>query len=362
METIIKKPLSPTQSLLNTVNFLNHILDSFTEYAVLAIDVNGKILSWGENAYRDYGFASDEIIGKNYLTLHTTQDIESQAIQKFMNEAFNYGKAQGVYELVPKSGEKLIAYIVLMLCRDADEKPAGYIVICKNLSNRLIQEEQCLKTEIITKMSHDLRSPLTGIIGFAQLMHNGAIGEISDQQKEFLGDILANSKNLLQLIKEVVDIAKVKPGKIEFNPESVNISVLIKETCTILREAFANNKIELTINVDENVTDAHIDPVKFKLVLYNYLANILKFIPHGGRVTLLVCVEDKGNFRLTVRSTPNKEVPLINVFTQPQDTGPVLAFALIKSIVEAQQGVVGLKQPENQDSEFFIILPKEHGK
>ena len=93
--------------------------------------------------------------------------------------------------------------------------------------NRRIQESNRLKSEFLANMSHELRTPLNSIIGFAELLHEGEVPADSPQHKEFLGDILTSGRHLLQLINDVLDLAKVEAGKLEFRAEPVDLGLLI---------------------------------------------------------------------------------------------------------------------------------------
>src|SRR6266849_9079295 len=109
--------------------------------------------------------------------------------------------------------------------------------------NRIVQKADRLKSEFLANMSHELRTPLNGIIGFAELMHDGKVGPISVDHKEYLGDILTSARHLLQLINDVLDLSKVEAGKMEFRPEPVHLPVLIFEVREILRTLAANKRL-----------------------------------------------------------------------------------------------------------------------
>src|SRR5207244_8368152 len=106
--------------------------------------------------------------------------------------------------------------------------------------NRRVQEANRLKSEFLANMSHELRTPLNGIIGFAELMHDGRVGPVSAPHQEYLGDILTSAKHLLQLINDVLDLSKVEEGKFEFKPEPVIHELLVSEVCEIVRTLAAH--------------------------------------------------------------------------------------------------------------------------
>ena len=85
--------------------------------------------------------------------------------------------------------------------------------------NKLIQQATRLKSEFLANMSHELRTPLNGIIGFSEILHDERVGPVSPEHKEYLQDILTSARHLLQLINDVLDLAKIEAGKLEFLPE-----------------------------------------------------------------------------------------------------------------------------------------------
>src|SRR5205085_11141761 len=118
------------------------------------------------------------------------------------------------------------------------------------LQNRRIQEANRLKSEFLANMSHELRTPLNAIIGFAELLHDGQVDPESPQHREFLGDILASGRHLLQLINDVLDLAKVESGKMEFRLELVDLQQLSSEVAAVLRSIAASKRIQLDVSVD----------------------------------------------------------------------------------------------------------------
>jgi PAS domain S-box-containing protein len=167
--------------------------------------------------------------------------------------------------------------------------------------NRRIQEASRLKSEFLANMSHELRTPLNSIIGFADLLHDREISIDSPQHKEFLADILKSGRHLLQIINDVLDLAKVEAGKIEFRPVRVALEPALSEAAAILRTIAAGKQIAVEIQIDRNLHEVTLDPARLKQVLYNYLSNALKFTEQGGRVTIRAQPEGSDFFRLEVQ-------------------------------------------------------------
>jgi PAS domain S-box-containing protein len=234
--------------------------------------------------------------------------------------------------------------------------------------NRRIQEASRMKSEFLANMSHELRTPLNSILGFAGLLHDGEVSTSSPQHREFLGDILKSGWHLLQLINDVLDLAKVEAGKLEFHPQPVDLEEICRETVTVLRSVAAAKRIALEVDVDPTVGALFVDPGRLKQVLYNYLSNAVKFTGEGGRVTVRARPEGGGCFRLEVEDNgigiAAQDVDRLFVEFQQLDAGMTkrhqgtgLGLALTRRIVEAQGGTVGVDSLLGRGSTFHATLP-----
>jgi len=234
---------------------------------------------------------------------------------------------------------------------------------------RSLQEANRLKSEFLANMSHELRTPLNAIIGFSELMHDGKVGEVSAEHREYLGDILVSSRHLLQLINDVLDLAKVEAGKIELHPESMDLSQVIGEVRDILRALAAQKRITIEVDVDPEVAAIVADASRLKQVLYNYLSNALKFSPDGGQVFVRASPQGERELRIEVEDVGIgiKPEDLERLFVEFQQldaskakkyAGTGLGLALTKRIVEAQHGRVGVESTPGKGSVFYAILPR----
>jgi CheY-like chemotaxis protein/two-component sensor histidine kinase len=201
------------------------------------------------------------------------------------------------------------------------------------------------------------------------MMHDEKLGPVSPQHKEYLGDILTSGKHLLQLINDVLDLAKVEAGKMEFQPERIELEKLIRETCDIVRTLAAKKKLRIQTSIDPWVDFVVLDPAKLKQLLYNYLSNAIKFTEDGGGITVRATPEGRKEFRLEVEDSGIgiKSDDLAKLFVEFQQLdstmakkyqGTGLGLALTKKIVEAQGGRVGVTSIPGKGSIFFAILPR----
>jgi PAS domain S-box-containing protein len=235
---------------------------------------------------------------------------------------------------------------------------------------RRVQEANRLKSEFLANMSHELRTPLNAIIGFSEIMHDGKVGELAPQQQEFTGDILTSARHLLQLINDVLDLAKVEAGKMDFHPEPVQLPNVIAEVRDVVRTLVAKKQILLAIDVDAGLTDLVLDAAKLKQVLYNYLSNAIKFTGDGGTVLVRARPEGPDRFRIEVTDSGigirDEDLHRLFVEFQQLDTsaskkyqGTGLGLALTRRIVEAQDGTVGVTSAPGKGSTFHAVLPRK---
>jgi signal transduction histidine kinase len=235
--------------------------------------------------------------------------------------------------------------------------------------NAEVERADRAKTDFLASMSHELRTPLNGIIGFAELMHDGRVGDVSERHREYLGDILTSAHHLRRLIDDVLDLSKVEAGMLDIRPEPVDVGQLVSEVSEALRSLAVSKEIELSVDVDGELDGVVTDPGHLKQVLYNYLSNALKFTDRGGHVTVSAAGQGTGSFRLAVRDdgpgiAPENLGRLWTAFQQIEGgssrryDGTGLGLALVKRIVEAQGGAVGVDTTVGLGSTFYAVLPR----
>jgi signal transduction histidine kinase len=266
----------------------------------------------------------------------------------------------GALDFLSKDKPKRFVPAVQRALREASER----------MENVEIREASRMKSEFLANMSHELRTPLNAIIGFAELLYDGQVKPAMPEFKEFLGDILTSGRHLLQLINDVLDLAKVEAGRLEFRPEPADLRKILGEVTAVLKTIAASKNIEIQTDIDPELGGLELDTSRLKQVAYNYLSNALKFTPAGGRVTIRATAISAERFRLEVEDSGIGVAPadLGRLFVQFQQLesgkakrhqGTGLGLALTKRLVEAQGGSVGVTSIVGKGSTFHAELPRK---
>jgi PAS domain S-box-containing protein len=234
--------------------------------------------------------------------------------------------------------------------------------------NRRMQESSRLQSEFLANMSHELRTPLNAIVGFADLLHSGMVGKLDAQQREFVGDIVTSSRHLLQLINDVLDLAKIESGTLEVVPEPTDLARVVGEVRDILRGPAVDRRLDLELQLAEDLGSVIVDPAKLRQILYNYVSNALKFTPQGGRVVIRAALAGDA-FRIEVEDTgigiaSEDQCYLFLPFRQLDASaakryqGTGLGLALTRRLAEAHGGRVGMHSARGVGSTFWVELPR----
>ncbi len=232
---------------------------------------------------------------------------------------------------------------------------------------RQIEAANRHKSEFLANMSHELRTPLNAIIGFSEILIDPSLQTTEEERTQFLSDVLGSGKHLLNLINEVLDLAKVESGTMELHVEPAFLQDVFETIQHTMRPLAAKKSIDLRLKIDENLDAFPMDGARIKQVLLNLVGNALKFTPAAGQVWVQAQRED-GSVRVEVGDTgpgiaaADRERIFLE-FQQadsggrgkPEGTG--LGLALAKKFVEMHGGKVWLESEVGKGSRFFFTLP-----
>jgi PAS domain S-box-containing protein len=224
-----------------------------------------------------------------------------------------------------------------------------------------------LKSEFLSNMSHELRSPLHTIIGFSELLEEQSGGPLTDHQKRYLSHIQHDSHHLLNLINDLLDLNKIEAGHIKLNREPIPVDSMLEEAVAAIRPRAEAKSIEIRI---ETSIDAIVfaDQLRIRQILHNLLSNAVKFTPQGGSIELIATLRD-AFAEISINDSgigipPEQQESVFDKFFQVQaatrggqESGTGLGLAITKHLVEHHGGTISLKSEPGNGSQFTFTIP-----
>jgi signal transduction histidine kinase len=234
-------------------------------------------------------------------------------------------------------------------------------------ANEQLRRSDQVKSEFLATMSHELRTPLNAIIGFSEVLRDGLIGEMTDKQRGFIGDIFSSGKHLLSLINDILDLSKVEAGRMELEVTTFHLPDAIENAMLLVRERASRHGIKLDKAIDERLGDYTGDERKIKQILVNLLTNAVKFTPEGGQVKVEARLGDSAVILSVVDTgigiAKEDQEAIFEEFRQASGSyahkreGTGLGLTLTKRFVEMHGGKLWVESEVGKGSKFTFTLP-----
>ncbi len=282
---------------------------------------------------------------------HKSLEVEHQVSDQFYSFIINYVSGKEYANVYAQNiTEKKKAEEAMLHAKDEAEK-----------ANQA-------KSGFLAKMSHELRTPMNAILGFTQLLQMNSENNLTELQKKNLGQILGAGNHLLNLINEVLDLAKVESGSISLNLEPINVVDLIEEMEGLFQSIANNYDIRFSMALDSSMMlTARADKTRLKQVILNLVSNAIKYNHKGGSVTVACKPVNHKTLQVDVIDTGpgisiNDQDKLFEPFNRLGNENSVvegtgIGLAVTKELVELMEGSIGLKSRLGEGSHFYIKLP-----
>jgi len=364
-------------------SLIDHIPD-----VVWTAGSNRDLLYISGNAVKVLGYSSEDLLANGrQLWTDRIHPNDAPRVSRAFQKLFSDGEKFDVeYQIRRKDGQ----WIWLHDRALTTQPRAGIMcadgifldVTQRRLADDLIQRAKeaaesanLAKSQFLANMSHELRTPLNAIIGFSEILSDKTFGDLNARQLKYSNNILTSGRHLLQLINDILDLAKVEAGRVELMPNTFPVAKAISEVQTIVK-TLANKKIiSLEFEVASDLPLLFADEAKFKQVMYNLLSNAIKFTPDGGKVVVTAATSSDSNsadgfLRVAVKDTGigikvNDQERVFREFEQVdssygrQQQGTGLGLALTKRLVEMHGGRIWVDSEgiEGKGSTFTFLLP-----
>ena len=240
--------------------------------------------------------------------------------------------------------------------------------------NKQLEDANRMKSEFLANMSHELRTPLNAIIGFSEVLKDQVMGDMNETQLEYTTDIFTSGQHLLSLINDILDLSKIEAGMMVLDLGPVKVRSMLESSLTVIKEKAMNHRIELQLEIEDGIDEMVADARKLKQIVYNLLANAVKFTPDGGTVSIEAmrvpgtAKDGLDSLQVSIIDTgigiSQKDINrLFQAFVQVDGTysrkyeGTGLGLAMVKQLVELHGGTVSVTSEVDQGSTFTVQMP-----
>lgn len=229
--------------------------------------------------------------------------------------------------------------------------------------NEALETADRLKSEFIANVSHELRSPLTTIIGFTEVLARQYFGELNERQIDYVNGVWDSSRKLLHLVNDILDLASIEAGYLTLQPSTVDIPSLLKEVANFVNKRAENSGQYLTHTVEKDVHHWTVDERRLKQALFNLLSNSIKFTPPEGKIKLSARIKED-ILEISVADTGigisvDEQTSVFDKFKRgSRNPGVGLGLSLVKNIIELHGGYIHLHSEVDKGTCVTCVLPK----
>jgi PAS domain S-box-containing protein len=365
-----------TQSAEIIARRLAAIVES-SDDAIVSKNLDGTITSWNRAAEKMFGYTAEEQIGRSILTIipEDREHEEQEVIAKIKR-----GEIVDHYETVRrrKDGSLFPISLTISPIRDGSGTIVGASKIARDITERQraaeaidharrqAEEANRLKDEFLATLSHELRTPLNALVGFTRMLRSGVVQP--DQQERAFEILERNASLLTRLVDDMLDVSGIVSGKTKLDVQQIDMPKLIEQSIAIITPTAAAKGVQIQVSIDRDVPKVSGDPDRLQQVLWNLLANAVKFTPHGGRVRLQltrlpdsveIIVKDSGS------GIPASFLPFVfdrfrqaNRQSSGGQGGLGLGLAICRHLVELHGGTItAASAGEGMGATFRVLLP-----
>ena len=340
------------------------LFESSTE-GIIFTDMQGKIIDVNQ-AYIDMlGYSKERTIKLTYqqITPKKWHKMEAEIVK---NQILKRGYSDEYQkEYIRKDKTVFPISIRVWLKKDKNGKPIGMWGIVRDVTKE--QEIDKVKSEFVSLASHQLRTPLTAVNWYTEMLLSGDIGKFQPEQKKYLKEIYNGNNNMIDLVKALLNVSRIELGTLAIEPESTNLKKLSDSVLEEFKLIIKKNKLKIEKDYTKELSDINIDPKLMRIVFQNLISNAIKYTPLGGQINIGI-TKQKSDILISVKDTgygiPKDQQSKIftklfraDNIVEKETEGTGLGLYIIKYVVEQFKGKIWFESRENKGTTFYVTIP-----
>ena len=357
------------------------MVESVVDYAIFMLDPGGHVASWNPGAERIKGYSPADIIGEHFSRFYPPEEIAKGKPQWELEVAAREGRIAEEGWRLRKDGTPFWASVVISAVRDEDGTLLGFAKVTRDLTERKRVEGELVrakveaeranesKSQFLANMSHELRTPLNSLLILARLLADNVGRNLNDKQVRFAQTIHASGMDLLALINDLLDLAKIESGAVTaLHMAPMPLEDVKAELERLFHQVALEKKLEFNIDIAPGLpATIRTDATRLKQILKNLLANAFKFTPRGAvRLRIAPRGADAVAFSVTdsgIGIPPDKQRVIFDAFQQADGStsrqygGTGLGLSISRELARLLGGGLELQSTPGEGSTFTLVLP-----
>ncbi len=342
------------------------------------LDPSGRILAMNAPARQRFGYEENEAAGETFLMLLApgSQTAANSALRDALRADPAAGPAPIDVEARERSGRVFPARFSFSKFDGGEGAEAFFVVEDREAAVAAERESEAAlataklasdrKTELLAVVSHEIRTPINAILGFAEVMMEERFGPIgSERYKDYLKDIHGSATHVVSLASDLIDLAKIETGKLELEFAPVDANQIIRDCIALMQPQASRERIIVRMSLAERLPNVMVDARSLRQIMLNLVSNAVKYNEPGGQVIVSTALDDGGHTVIRVRDTgigmSEAELGLaLEPFKRAgakTGEGSGLGLPLTKALVEANRGDFSIKSRKDQGTLVEVAFP-----